>query len=172
MSKTSPKIINQTATLTVNDSFQRLNLPPLLSFLDAWAQNVKGDRIFKVTQGDQFTVSATLRVQAQEYSTPILPANVGLEFVHIYLKDPTTDKKFDSDIQQLTCPNTGDFPLQRQYHFPTQTAVVKSGPLDPGTTVQVGGEQGLHMFQIIADLNAQSQSLYMAVSNWIYVRIN
>jgi hypothetical protein len=172
MSKTNSKIINQPTTPTIKDPFQKLSLPPLLSFLDAWAQNVNSDRIFKVTQGDQFLVSAILRVQGQEYSTPILPATVGLEFVHIYLKDPTTDKKVDSDFQQLTCSTTGDFTVQRQYHFPTQTAVVKSGLLDPGTTVQVGGEQGLHMFQIIADLNAQSQSLYMTVSPWIYVRIN
>jgi hypothetical protein len=170
MSKINVKATNQTVTPTVN-TLKKLSLPPLLSFQDAWAHNVNGDRIFKVTQGDQFFISATLRVQAQGYSTPVLPANVGLEFVHIYLKDATIDKKVDSEFQQLTCQNTGDFAVQRQYHFPTQTTIVKSGPLDPGTTIQVGGEQGLHIFQIIADLNTQTESAYMTISPLIYLRI-
>jgi len=171
MSKINVRSSNQTVTPTVKDHLPKLCLPPLLGFQDAWAQNVKGDRVFKVARGSQFFISATLNLQAQEYSTPVLPANVGLEFVHIYLKDATTDKKVESDFKQLTCQNTGDITVQTQYRFPTQTTVVKSGPLDPGTTIQIGGEQGLHMFQIIADLNTQTESLYMTISPWVYLRI-
>ena len=142
-----------------------------MSFQDAWAQNKDGARIFKVTLGDQFLISATLRVQSQQYSTPILPVNVGLEFVHIYIKDTTVDKKVESDLQQQTYQNTGDYTVQRQYRFATQPTQVKTGHLGQTTTIQTGGQQGLHMFQIIADVTDQTQSAYVAVSPWIYVRI-
>jgi hypothetical protein len=171
LSKINSPIINPSIT-SINQTFQKLSLPALLSFQDAWAQNKDGARVFKVTRGDQFLIMATLRVQAQPMSNPILPVNVGLEFVHIYIKDTTVDKKVESDLQQQTCQNTGDYTVQRQYRFETQSMTIPGKPpFGQPTTVQAGGQEGLHMFQIIADVTDQTQSAYVAVSPWIYVRI-
>jgi hypothetical protein len=97
-------------------------------------------------------------------SNPILPINIGFEFVHIYIKDITPDKKVESSIQQQTFQNMGDYVVQRQYRFETQPTPVKNGPLGQNTTIQTGGQQGLHMFQIIADLTDQTESIYTAMS--------
>ena len=171
MSKLNIKTANQTVATSVKEPL-KISLPPLISFQDAWAQNKDGARVFKVTRGDPFLIMATLRVQSQQYSTPILPVNIGLEFVHIYVKDTTVDKKVESDLQQQTFQNTGDYTVQRQYRFATQSMTIPGKPpFGQPTTVHTGGQEGLHMFQIIADVTDQTQSAYVAVSPWIYVRI-
>ena len=98
-------------------------------------------------------------------SNPILPINIGFEFVHIYIKDITPDKKVESSIQQQTFQNMGDYVVQRQYRFETQSMTIPGKPpFGQPTTVQAGGQEGLHMFQIIADLTDQTESIYTAMS--------